>query len=95
MHELERRCGGPLDLNRLPVLIYREKTSTLYALTIPWQSVGLYGPPAEAFGLTFLINDNDGKERKQWLQTPTNLLSIEKIDPIPSSVVKLDRDIYP
>jgi len=86
---------GPLDLNRLPVLIYREKTSTLYALTIPWQSVGLYGPPAEAFGLTFLINDNDGKERKQWLQTPTNLLSIEKIDPIPSSVVKLDRDIYP
>jgi hypothetical protein len=85
---------GALDAAKLPVAIHREKTKTLYAVEIPWKSVGLSGPPMSAFGLNFLLNDNDGSKRKTWLQSPSMLLSAGKLAAGPSKIVPLTRDIY-
>jgi hypothetical protein len=39
-----------------------------YDIQIPWTALGLEGPPTEPFRLSFIVNDNDGLGRKQWIQ---------------------------
>jgi hypothetical protein len=48
--------------------VSRSGTETTYELRIPWVALGLEGPPPSGFRASFLVNDNDGQGRKQWLQ---------------------------
>ncbi|MBP2350534.1 hypothetical protein JOF29_001617 [Kribbella aluminosa] len=43
--------------------VTRSGTVTHYEITVPWTSLGLPGAPADGFGLSVLINDNDGTAR--------------------------------
>ncbi len=38
--------------------------TTTYRLRLPWRELG--APRPDSFRLTFIVNDNDGKGRKQW-----------------------------
>ncbi|HEY8965316.1 MAG TPA: hypothetical protein VIM58_02660, partial [Candidatus Methylacidiphilales bacterium] len=48
--------------------VERQGTHTLYRLDLPWALLGSDGPPKEAFRFSFLVNDNDGNGRKQWIE---------------------------
>lgn len=43
--------------------ITRDGTITHYQVTVPWTALGLAGPPSVPFGLSILVNDNDGSSR--------------------------------
>lgn len=58
---------GPTG-NEFPATVHRNDDKTIYDLTIPWSSLGLTSPPASSFRLNFIVNDDDGKGRKQWVQ---------------------------
>jgi Carbohydrate family 9 binding domain-like/Beta-galactosidase len=53
---------------QFPALVSREGTYTTYRLKVPWASLGLASAPAAGFRFSFIVNDNDGKGRKQWVQ---------------------------
>ncbi|MEU7003649.1 glycosyl hydrolase [Nonomuraea sp. NPDC046570] len=57
---------GPTPTERLTVT--RTGTTTAYDVVLPWQSLGLNGPPAEMFALSLLVNDDDGPGRKGYLE---------------------------
>ncbi|GAA1598830.1 hypothetical protein GCM10009804_64200 [Kribbella hippodromi] len=43
--------------------ITRSGTTTHYQITVPWTALGIAGPPTAPFGLSLLVNDNDGTVR--------------------------------
>jgi len=59
---------GVLKATNIPHTVYRDDTQTTYALKIPWTALGLLAPQKSGFRLNFLVNDDDGKGRKQWVQ---------------------------
>ncbi|TSJ79587.1 GH39 family glycosyl hydrolase [Rariglobus hedericola] len=48
--------------------ITREGTTTRYQVRLPWVALGLKQVPAEPFRVNFIVNDDDGDGRKQWLR---------------------------
>ena len=64
--------GVPIRTGELPdtlgYTISRNNTRTDYEVIIPWQLLGADGPVTTPFRLNFIVNDDDGKGRKQWLQ---------------------------
>lgn len=59
---------GAIKSKEIPHLVRVEKGRAVYALKVPWKVLGLSSPPEAGFQLSFQINDNDGSERKQWVQ---------------------------
>ncbi|MGW2220833.1 glycosyl hydrolase [Nonomuraea sp. NPDC001684] len=57
---------GPTPTERLAVT--RTGATTAYDVVLPWQSLGLNGPPAGVFALSLLVNDDDGPGRKGYLE---------------------------
>ncbi|XHR30580.1 MAG: endo-1,4-beta-xylanase [Chthoniobacteraceae bacterium] len=52
----------------------RENGHTLYQLALPWKTLGFHnGAPKNAFRLNFIVNDDDGHGRKQWVQLTPGL----------------------
>ncbi len=50
------------------VEITREGGMTRYRLAIPWKALGKLTPmPGRLFGMNFIVNQNNGKERSYWL----------------------------
>lgn len=48
--------------------VTREGTMTRYRLNLPWIALGLKQAPVDPFRLSFIVNDDDGNGRKQWLR---------------------------
>ncbi|AHF89595.1 glycoside hydrolase family 10 [Opitutaceae bacterium TAV5] len=63
---------GPLD-PRVQREVVRSDRTTTYRLRLPWALLGLKGPPAGGFRFNFVINDNDGRGRKQWVKLDDGL----------------------
>lgn len=61
-------AAGGVDPKLLPYKIEQDGTRVIYTLTIPWKLFGRQSPPSEGFRLSFLINDNDGEGRRQWVE---------------------------
>ncbi len=63
---------GTITMGALPPevarSITRDGTQTLYKIDLPWATLGSGGVPAGPFRLSFVVNDNDGTGRRQWLQ---------------------------
>jgi len=54
--------------------VTRETGRTLYQLALPWNMLGfINGSPKNAFRLNFIVNDDDGHGRKQWVQLTPGL----------------------
>lgn len=65
---------GKGDLERQAKFsVERAGTITTYSLMLTWRSLGYEGPPADAWRASFIINDDDGLGRKQWLQLSPGL----------------------
>lgn len=64
--------GGKFVPGALPadcaLAVTRADGHTLYRLALPWADLGEAGPPHAPFRLDFLVNDNDGQDRKQWIE---------------------------
>lgn len=64
--------GSPLALGAidksLTYDVKREDKQTHYIIRIPWKSLGNDGSPANGLRLNFIINDDDGRGRKGWVQ---------------------------
>lgn len=64
--------GAKMPLGRIkdeiPFTVTRTGTQTLYRIKVPWAALGQSGVPKEGFRLNFIVNDDDGKGRKQWVQ---------------------------
>lgn len=64
--------GSKIPLGRIkgeiPFSVIRTGTQTLYRISIPWAVLGAKNIPSEGFRLNFIVNDDDGKGRKQWIQ---------------------------
>jgi hypothetical protein len=45
-----------------------EGNKTVYLLAIPWKELGIKPASGLSFGFSFLVNDNDGGERKGWME---------------------------
>jgi hypothetical protein len=48
--------------------ITRSGNTTRYQVTLPWIALGLTQAPTDPFRLNFIVNDDDGNGRKQWLR---------------------------
>ncbi|MFA6962119.1 MAG: hypothetical protein WC205_15295 [Opitutaceae bacterium] len=60
---------GQGDLRKQAVFeVVRSGDVTTYTLELSWRSLGYDGPPGEAWRASFIVNDDDGLGRKQWLQ---------------------------
>jgi len=59
--------GAP-DRNLLPAKVEVRENICTYTLTIPWAVFGRKEPVPGGFRLSFLINDNDGDGRRQWVE---------------------------
>ncbi len=64
--------AGHITLGALPLgvarSVEREGTHTIYKIDLPWASLSSNGIPKNPFRMSFLINDNDGTGRKQWIE---------------------------
>jgi hypothetical protein len=61
-------AAGALDRAQAPYKVERAGGRTIYALRLPWEAMKLEGPPREPLRLSFLVNDDDGAGRKQWVE---------------------------
>jgi hypothetical protein len=59
---------GAIDAQQTAYSVERHGTQTTYTLRLPWDALKLTGPPKGAFRLNFLVNDDDGLGRKQWME---------------------------
>lgn len=59
---------GSADPAQLPVQVETAGEKTIYRITIPWKILGHQHAPEEGFRLNFLVNDNDGDGRRQWVE---------------------------
>lgn len=59
--------AGP-NRGQLPFDIKRDGTQTRYRIRIPWSALSLSRSSESGFRLNFIVNDDDGLGRKQWLQ---------------------------
>lgn len=64
---------GGVDQKLLPYKVEKEKARVSYTLTIPWKIFGRQTPPPEGFRLSFLVNDNDGDGRRQWIELSSGI----------------------
>lgn len=48
--------------------VRRTEGTTIYDLALSWKSLGYDGRPSSAWRASFIVNDDDGAGRKQWLQ---------------------------
>ncbi len=62
-----RLAVGALD-DAVGRQVTRQGAETTYELSLPWSSLGLDAAPPTGFRASFLVNDDDGRGRKQWLQ---------------------------
>jgi hypothetical protein len=64
--------GGHIALGTLPPEVIRsverQGTHTVYRVDLPWADLGSNGVPKGPFRVSFLVNDNDGTGRRQWLE---------------------------
>lgn len=60
--------AGGIDPALLPFKVERSGNLTTYTLTIPWTALGRKSVPADGFRFNFLVNDNDGDGRRQWIE---------------------------
>jgi hypothetical protein len=64
--------AGHIALGALPPEVIRsverQGTHTLYKIDLPWASLGSTGVPKSPFRMSFLVNDNDGTGRRQWVE---------------------------
>lgn len=73
--------AAELPLGRLDSSVGRSVTrdaataTTTYRLRLPWKTLGVPAarPPADSFRLTFIVNDHDGRGRKQWVKLSDGL----------------------
>lgn len=59
---------GGVDTTIFPYKVVSLGKQTTYTLTIPWIVLGRQSPPVEGFRFNFLVNDNDGDGRRQWIE---------------------------
>lgn len=61
---------GPTSsgIESIQLAVQRKNGETIYEAAIPWKAIDQSGRPAEIFSVNFLINDNDGKGRRGWLE---------------------------
>jgi len=62
------RGEKPGKANGAACQIVRQGQTTLYEAAIALKSLPLFDPKAKTFGLSLLVNDNDGKGRKGWIE---------------------------
>lgn len=60
--------GRLVNEARVDVVHDEAGPTTIYRLELPWKLLGLEAPPAGPFRLGFIVNDDDGQGRKQWLK---------------------------
>lgn len=69
--------AASLPLGRLAASVRREVsrvgTTTTYRLHLPWSALGRTGPITGGFRMNFIVNDDDGRGRKQWLKLSDGL----------------------
>lgn len=58
----------PRVTRQTSLAITREGTTTRYQVRLPWVALGLKEAPTDPFRLSFIVNDDDGDGRKQWLR---------------------------
>jgi hypothetical protein len=63
---LEKASGGGLD--SIQCRITREADVTCYEFAFPYDSLYPFDPQNGILGFSFIVNDNDGTNRKGWLQ---------------------------
>jgi len=54
--------------DKIPTAARREGDRTIYSVRMPWLTLGLSSAPVDGFRFNFIVNDNDGKGRKQWVR---------------------------
>jgi hypothetical protein len=59
---------GVLDPEQVGHSVRRQGTQTTYSVRIPLSSLRPDDAPTRPFRLSFLVNDNDGRGRKQWIE---------------------------
>lgn len=60
---------GPIDLKDAAILRDDDAGTTRYEVRIPWEVMGITDSPSgQWMGLNFIINDNDGHERRGWIE---------------------------
>jgi hypothetical protein len=66
------KAAGRIPAGALPVEvtchITRQENLTSYRIDLPWATLDSNGIPINPFRISFLINDNDGKGRRQWVE---------------------------
>lgn len=64
--------GGKFVPGALPdaagLVVTRSEGHTIYRFFLTWADLGEAGPPRAPFRFDFLANDNDGQDRKQWIE---------------------------
>ena len=64
--------SGQITLGALPsevtCAVVQKGTHTVYRIDLPWATLGSKGFPKKPFRLSFLVNDNDGTGRRQWVE---------------------------
>ncbi len=63
-----RDKAGAGGLDSIQCRITREKDVTWYELAFPYESLYPFDPQNGILGFSFIVNDNDGLNRKGWLQ---------------------------
>lgn len=65
-------CGGSLSTgildSKVIQLVKRKEDFTEYRISLPWSKLGFDSVPRKAFRFNFIVNDNDGNGRKQYLE---------------------------
>ncbi|MBL8992567.1 MAG: carbohydrate binding domain-containing protein, partial [Spirochaetia bacterium] len=61
---------GPasLGVESIQLSVLRKNGETVYEAAIPWKAIDQGGRPSEMFSVNFLVNDNDGKGRRGWIE---------------------------
>lgn len=59
--------------SEMPIAVRREGDHTIYSIRIPWATLGLTSAPTNGFRFNFIVNDDDGKGRKQWLRISSGM----------------------
>ena len=59
--------------DEIPIAVRREGDHTIYFIRIPWKALGLASVPVDGFHFNFIVNDDDGRGRKQWVRISPGL----------------------
>ena len=60
--------AGPADLKQFAIVRDENAKVTTYEVVIPWSTLGFQGSPkGKCMGFNVLVNDDDGKGRRGWI----------------------------